>query len=263
MTIEYAVTVNIGKKETNDDRVLVNGQIHDECSQSGAIDLPAIVAVCDGCGGYQGGYIAAETVLEFLSFEDPKALNDAHYLAEVLEHCQQMVMEKKQLLPAFSEMCTTIAGCVFGESSIIVFHAGDSRVYRHDRWGIARMTRDHSVVQEMIDMGEITPEEALVHPKRNVISRCIGVNGRAPEIYFSYTSINPGEKYLFCSDGLWETVTDREIEELLGSDLSLQEMADVLVEKAISQGADDNISVCICSRPGQVIAPQNKPFILD
>lgn len=263
MKIDFAARVDIGPKETNDDRILVSGQILDMVSHSGTTEVPFVMAVCDGCGGYAGGGIAAETVLEFLSFEEPDTLSDVNYLAEVLRNCEQVVMEKKEEMPQYSAMCTTIAGCVFCNDSIVIFHAGDSRVYRHDNWGLAKMTRDHSVVQDMIDMGEITPEEALEHPRRNVISRCIGINGPAPEIYLSHVSINPGDKYLCCSDGLWESVRDTEIKEILDSDMSLSEMADALVEKAKNQGADDNISVCICAGEGIIDKVEKEPFILD
>lgn len=263
MKIDFAAKVEIGTKETNDDRILIGGQILDRNSHSGMIDIPAIAVVCDGCGGYSGGEIAAQTVLELLSFEDPAALSDPTYLAQVLDNCQQEVLEKKREMPHFSEMCTTVAGCIFCDDSILLFHAGDSRVYRHDRWGIARMTIDHSIVQEMVDRGEITPEDALEHPGRNVISRCIGSEGRPPEIYVSHTTIYPGEKYLLCSDGLWESVHDSEIRELLNRDLPLRQVADELVQRALQQGADDNISVCVCSRQGVSNVQEKKSSILD
>ncbi len=263
MKIDFAARVDIGPKETNDDRVLVAGQILDMASYSGTIETPAVVTVCDGCGGYAGGGIAAETVLEFLSYEEPETLSDVDYLGQVLENCRRMVMEKKQEMPQFEAMCTTVAGCVFCDNSIVIYHAGDSRVYRCDRWGVARMTKDHSVVQEMIDMGDLDPEDAYDHPKRNVIVRCIGINGPAPEIYVSHTPINPGEKYLFCSDGLWESVRDNEIKEVLDSDMPLEQMVDVLVKKALNNGADDNISVCICASQDKAEVVENKPFILD
>lgn len=263
MKIDFAARVDIGTKESNDDRLLIDGNILDMTAHSGTIGLPSIAVVCDGCGGYMGGGIAAQTVLEFMSYEEAGSLADTSYLSQVLDNCQRMVNEKKKEMPHFSGMCTTIAGCVFCEDSTIIFHSGDSRVYRYDKWGIARMTKDHSVVQDMIDMGDISPEEALVHPKRNVITRCIGIEGRPPEIYVSRAPINPEEKYLLCSDGLWESVSDAEIKDILDSDLPLQQMADSLVEKALRQGADDNISVCICAGQGKAEVIEKKPFILD
>ena len=153
MKIQYAARVDIGPKETNDDRVLIDRQILDMTAGSGELSLPAVVAVCDGCGGYDGGGIAAQTVLETLSLEQPEALEDTGYLAQVLEACETAVSAKKEEMPSYSKMCTTVAGCVFLEDSTVIFHSGDSRIYRYDGWGLARMTTDHSAVREMVDMG--------------------------------------------------------------------------------------------------------------
>ena len=89
MKIDFAARVEIGTKETNDDRVLIDGQILDMTSRNGELLLPAIVAVCDGCGGYDGGGIAAQTVLEYLSYETPESLADTGYLSQVLNNCTQ------------------------------------------------------------------------------------------------------------------------------------------------------------------------------
>lgn len=263
MKIDFAAQVDIGTKETNDDRVLIDGKVLKMNSCFGTCDVPALAVVCDGCGGYSGGGVAAETVLELLSLEKPKDLADTEYLAQVLDNCQQAVMGQQIETPQFSKMCTTVAGCIFCDDSIVIFHSGDSRVYRYDRWGLARITKDHSVIQELIDMGEITSEEALKHPKRNVITRCIGIEGLPPEIYVLHTPVNPGEKYLLCSDGLWESVSKSDIKKLLDSGLPLQEVVDKLVHNALLNGSDDNISVCICGSQTAPIVQENKPFILD
>lgn len=263
MRIDYAARVEIGTKETNDDRVLIDGQLLDMASGAGELTLPAVAVVCDGCGGYDGGGIAAETVLELLSYEAPGDLEDTGYLARVLDNCTQAVFEKKLELPSYSKMCTTIAGCVFLEHATILFHSGDSRVYRYDGWGLARMTVDHSVVQQRIDMGQITEEEALTSPDRNIITRCIGASCPPPELYVSNTAIAPGEKFLLCSDGLWESVPAEQIREILSRDIPLDEMADILVKAALAQSSDDNISVCICAARGSRTVTEKKPFILE
>ena len=247
MKIEHEARVEIGKKETNDDRVLINGHILDMASCDGELMIPFITAVCDGCGGYGGGGIAAQTVLKFLSYEAPESLKDLNYLAKVLDNCAQAVFEMKTEMPSYSRMCTTVAGGVFLRDSIVLFHSGDSRVYRYDGWGLAKMTIDHSIVQELIDMGQITEEEALTSPKRNAITRCIGAVCPPPEIYVANTAIAPGEKFLLCSDGLWENISAAQIKDVMSKNISLDEMADVLIETALNQGSDDNISVCICA----------------
>ena len=263
MKIDFAARVEIGIKETNDDRVLVDGNILDQCCLEGTVEMPAVVAVCDGCGGYYGGNIAAQTVLEILSKEEPLALIDPNYLSQTLNKCIKAVMEKKEEFPQYSEMCTTIAGCIFSDNSISFYHSGDSRVYRIDQWGLSKMTRDHSVVQEMVDMGEITPEEAADHPKRNVITRCIGIDGLPPEIYVSNTTVNPGDIFVFCSDGLWEYISESDFMSLSESGLPLKQIANELVELALKQGSEDNISVCICAGQGTSETQENAPFILD
>ena len=181
----------------------------------------------------------------------------------MLDNCTQAVFEKKLEMPSYSKMCTTVAGCIFLNNSTILFHSGDSRVYRYDGWGLARMTVDHSAVQQMIDMGQITEEEALTSPNRNVITRCIGAFCPPPEIYVSNTAIAPGEKFLLCSDGLWESVSAEQIKEILSRDIPLDRMADILVEAALNQDSDDNISVCICGARGNTTVIENKPFVLE
>lgn len=263
MKIDYAARVEIGTKETNDDRVLIDGHILDMNSCDGELIVPSIAAVCDGCGGYNGGGIAAQTVLEFLSYEKPESLEDINYLAKVLDNCTQAIYEKKMEMPSYSGMCTTVAGSVFLNNSIVIFHSGDSRVYRYDGWGLARMTVDHSAVQQMINMGQITEEAALTDPNRNVITRCMGASCPPPEIYVANTAIAPGEKFLLCSDGLWESVSDEQIKEILSKDIPLDEIVDMLVETALNQGSDDNISVCICAARGKVTITESKHFVLE
>ncbi len=263
MAIDFAARVEKGPRETNDDRVLVAGHILDMSDAAGELSLPALVAVCDGCGGYAGGGIAAQTVLEFLSFEDPQALADTAYLTQVLENCRRVVFEKKAETPQYAAMCTTLAACLFLDDGTVFFHAGDSRVYRYDTWGLAKMTKDHSAVQELVDMGQLTIEEALSSPRRNIITRCIGIDCPPPDIYVSKVPIQSGEKYLLCSDGLWECVSDAELEDVLKQDISPREMVDILMDKALHAGAEDNISICICAKEGTAARTETTPFVLN
>lgn len=251
MEIKYAAKVDKGVKEINDDRALVGGTIYNMNAGSGFFELPGMAIVCDGCGGYAGGYLAAQTVLEIFQTEDAKNLLDTDYLATILKKSAAAVFAKKEENPEFSEMCTTIVGCIFGDEKTTIFHAGDSRVYRFDGTYLAKMTSDHSVVQDMIDIGRITPEEAMVNPSRHMINRCIGVKCPPPEIYVSNVPILEGEKYLFCSDGFWEKVSNEKIIELLSSDMTLDEMVEECVTLALKNGSEDNITVCICSREGE------------
>ena len=261
--IQLACRVDIGVRESNDDRALIHGRILNMEGCGGETGLPAAAIVCDGCGGYAGGGAAAETVLSVLREVSAENLADPEELNAALEAARLAVMEKKEEMPHFSAMCTTVAGCVFTETHTVIFHAGDSRVYRFDGSALARMTVDHSVVQSMVDAGRITEEEALVSPQRNTITRCIGTDCLPPEIYVSACPIAPGETYLICSDGLWEYLRDERLKELLSCELPPQELADKLVAEALLAGSDDNITACICVCPGGKEKQEETAFVLD
>lgn len=264
MKLDFACRVDIGIRETNDDRALLLGRVYDQESGSGEQETPALVAVCDGCGGYAGGGIAAETVLNVLNQALPDTLADPESLKDALEAAREEVFARKEQSPKLFQMCTTIAGCVFAEDKTLIFHAGDSRVYRYDGFSLTRMTMDHSIVQEMVNMGRLTEEEARRSPSRNVITRCIGVDCLPPDIYISRAAIAPGEVYLLCSDGLWEYLEDHQIMEVLSSAGEDPEAAaHRLVTMALEQGSNDNVTVCLCVCPGSLSLPESTPFILD
>ncbi len=263
MKIDFAVRVDKGPKLSNDDRALAGGVIYENGTYSGTVEAPTLFTVCDGCGGYDGGYLAAETVLRTLASASASELSDEAKLKERLEECKARVYEKKALMPQYKLMCTTVVGCVFADNKTALFHAGDSRLYRYDKWGLSKMTVDHSAVQALVNMGHITAEEAREHPSRNIINRCIGAECPSPDTVIMDGAAAVGEKYLFCSDGLWEYVTEADMEALLGSNISLTEAVDTLVEKAKANGADDNITACLCTVQGTEQATESKAFVLD
>ena len=265
MKIDFGCKVERGPRSSSDDRALVLGQIVDMDSCGGTDELPAVAAVCDGCGGYAGGGLAAQTVLSTLAQALPETLSDPVRLSQVLDAAQQAVLEKQRELPRYAQMCTTVAGCVFCEDRTVIFHAGDSRVYRFDGASLARMTVDHSVVQSLVDAGRMTEEESLTSPQRNTISRCIGIDCPPPEVYVSHAPIRPGETFLICSDGFWESMRDPRIKQAL-TDLGTcepTEAAERLAAMALEAGSDDNVSVCLCVCRGGAGAAETAPFILD
>ena len=263
--INAASRVEKGVRSSNDDRALLCGNILNMSAYSCEGETPMLAVVCDGCGGYEGGGYAAEIVLETLRLADVKTLEDPICLAKVLEKCRDNIMKKKQEYPRFFEMCTTVAGCLFTDEKTVVFHAGDSRVYRFDGKYLARMTVDHSVVQEMIDCGFVTEKEARSISQQNVIIRCIGTDCDPPEIYISNLPLLPGETYLICSDGFWGSMEEAEIIKLLSSELSDDKKVDFMINAALDAGSDDNITVCLCSRQkeSEEEDSDDEPFVLD
>lgn len=262
MVMDFSARVEIGVKETNDDRCLIGGKIIDNAAFSCEQTLPSYAVVCDGCGGYLYGNVAAQTALETFSEAGAEDVLKAGFLQNVLEKCNRAIFEKKSASPEFSEMCTTIVGCVFGERSINIFHSGDSRVYRFDGRILAKMTADHSAVQQLIDFGSLTPRETEKYQK-NVITRCLGAECLPPEIYVVNSHVLPGEKYILCSDGLWEWVSDDEMKAILSKKIPVSEMADELVKKALANGSNDNITACLCSARGEFKISERKPFVLE
>lgn len=250
MKIKTAAIVDIGQSyEKNDDRMLVGKEIYNETSGVQILECPFAVAVCDGVGGYSGGSEAAQILLDELKKMSDEQLEDIGQLEEALRRGNEMIYEMQKQNRQYRNMCTTVAGMVFGKEKILIFHAGDSRVYRFDGRFLCRMTVDHSAVQEMVNQGIMTPQDAAQHECRNLITRCMGDSqSLPPEIYESQAGVKEGDIYMVCSDGLWDGVSDKKIKEILLGDGDLMEKAESLVELAKEGGSQDNISICLCSR---------------
>ena len=204
--------------------------------------------VCDGMGGANGGNIASEsaakTVADKLNGGYHKAMNDnsiKHLILTSIEAANATVFSKSKFDDALKGMGTTIVLAIIKNSSLYIANVGDSRIYVVTENSINQLTTDHSVVQLMIDRGEITPEEAKDHPQRNVITRALGVEENI-RIDFCQEIYNEGDIVLLCSDGLTNYVDNSTIYELCNTSDSYS-LADVLVDKANENGGGDNITV--------------------
>jgi len=214
-----------------------------------------LLAVADGMGGYNGGEIASSlavrTVHESLlssSIDGGSPPDWEPLIREAARRADQAIRlraaEDAQLL----EMGTTLVLALCRASEIHLTHAGDSRAYLLQEGAMRCLTRDHSLVNEMIDNGEITPKEARRHPLRNVITRSLGSHGSA-ELDFQTVTWESGDRLLLCSDGLTNMVEDRGIQELIlcaRTDLPLA--CEKLVQAANRAGGKDNISVILALR---------------
>lgn len=266
MDIRTAVVVDIGTTyDKNDDRALIETVIYQDGIGERVLQTPFLAAVCDGVGGSAGGGYAANLILTQLAGLPAAELSQPDALADALANADRKLKEEQLLLPEYARMCTTIAGVVFLEEKMLIFHAGDSRVYRYDGLYLTRMTKDHSVVQELIDLGNLTEEEALSYGGRNQITRCLGSKiSLLPEIYESRLPLQPGETMLICSDGMWDVVSPSQIREVLRRDCSPAEKAQTLVQLAKEQDSPDNITVCLCVAPDAPIQTGNStPYVLD
>ncbi|MEN9753030.1 MAG: hypothetical protein RL670_721, partial [Actinomycetota bacterium] len=147
--------------------------------------------------------------------------------------------------PELAGMGTTFSGLMLHDSKLVMAHIGDSRIYRRRGKTIKQITSDHTFVQRLLDLGRITEEEALIHPRRSVLMRVLGDVSEAPEIDFEVLDTKPGDRWLLCSDGLSGVVPTSIMKNILLSDESTEAAADLLVREALEYGAPDNVTVAI------------------
>lgn len=206
--------------------------------------------VCDGMGGAQGGKLASSLAaanLEEIFTANMDALHtvDAvrEQLFEAVDSTNELIYEKSQATPAARGMGTTLVCTVLRGHLMQYVHVGDSRAYLYRNGVLSQLTKDHSMVQEMVEQGKITEEEANKHPHKNLITRALGV-GSAVDADYAEKEISPGDKILLCTDGLTNCVTDEQIADTLAQ-TPFYETADALVNKALAAGGLDNVTVLL------------------
>lgn len=203
--------------------------------------------VCDGMGGANAGNIASEiavkTVSEYLynSFRDNMTLNDfERTLKNAISSANLLIFNRAIKDEALKGMGTTIVAAIVKDNDAIIAHVGDSRIYLlNDE--IKQLTKDHSIVQTLIENGEISPDDAKHHPRKNVITRALGVEAEVVADFDELT-LNTNDTLLLCTDGLTNYVPEANIYEIFKqNDLSL--VSETLVSKANENGGGDNITV--------------------
>ena len=212
-----------------------------------------LLMVADGMGGHRRGDVASRiavqtvvsTLLPILTSEMdiPRANYHRGFQAAVAD-ANQAILAEAQQYPEYEGMGTTLALVVADGPNLHVANVGDSRVYTVNDQEIRQVTRDHSLVQEMVDRGELSPEEARHHPKKNVITMVLGYYGEVtPDI--GCLTVEPGEMVLLCCDGLTNHVEDHEIQRVVTETRDPQQACDILVALANKGGGTDNISVLL------------------
>ena len=211
-------------------------------------------AIADGMGGHNGGEIAAHETISHLSQSITSYL-DSHTLSceETMQFIQKSIIECNQYVHNLSKhnsslagMGTTICIALFFDSQLLYAHVGDSRLYCHRNEFLLPMTNDHSLVNKVAKEQRIPVEAARASVKKGVITRSIGTHKNViPEL--DLLSIEPGDIFLLCSDGLTDLVSDLEIENILNQNLSLEESTQKLITLAKSHGGRDNITVILAN----------------
>ncbi len=208
-------------------------------------NLPNLFLVADGMGGHKAGDLASEYTVSRIREAVEKSMRNIplQILKSAFQYANQRLIEKAQESEAYSGMGTTLVAATVLGNTVYAANIGDSRLYKVGRT-IEQITRDHSLVEEMVRMGEISKEEARNHPEKNIITKAIGVSGAVEPDYFN-TSLEPGECLLLCSDGLSNMIEDSQILEIVGRRRDLRTCAQELVDTANRNGGRDNIAVVL------------------
>lgn len=212
-----------------------------------------VFCVADGVGGAQAGEVASQMAVEILgeAFIHMGDADPEDTMRIALDRANEAIWQMSRDLPQLSSMATTIVALHVAGDIATIAHVGDSRVYRVDPNGrLFRETDDHSVVEEEVRAGRMTPEQALVHPSRNVISRALGAEDTVePDV--KCVLIHPATTFLLCSDGITRHVDDAEIEQLLNSDFGPEDICARMKEICFSRGAEDNLTAIVVQFPGE------------
>ena len=219
-------------------------------------DIVALV-VCDGMGGANAGNVASELAAgSFIDYMNTKIddLNNAKNQNDLAVVLTSAVLEanaqvhKKSLQDEdLTGMGTTLTAAISSGFGEVVANIGDSRLYHVTNNKITQITRDHSVVEDMVEKGEITRNEARRHPSRNLLTRVLGTGFyEPPDIFF--LSINSDDSIILCSDGLTNVVTDNEIQFEVSRGATVRDSCEALVKMALERGAPDNVTVVILKR---------------
>ncbi len=202
-----------------------------------------LFAVCDGMGGHAAGEVASSIAVSTIAEKAPAGADDV-LLGVAVEAANTAVMLGAEQGVGKPGMGCTASCCLIEEGKMAIAHVGDSRIYLLRHGSLVRVTHDHSYVEELVDSGQITADEARTHPSRSIITRALGSD---PDMYADHFSleVSNGDRVILCSDGLSSMIADSEIEALAVSSATPQQAADNLVAAALTAGGLDNVTVVV------------------
>ncbi|MEJ2610117.1 MAG: Stp1/IreP family PP2C-type Ser/Thr phosphatase [Candidatus Thiodiazotropha sp.] len=240
MDLEVAIRTDKGRvREQNEDAV-------------GGDPEAGLIVLADGMGGANAGEVASELAVELLTGQLVAGQQSGADIgqSEILEAMQlvnQAILDLSQQVASYQGMGTTLVMGLFKQQRVIYAHVGDSRLYRLRKGLFEQLTTDHSLIQEMVNQGDFgSIEEALMAGvPTNVLSRAFGSDAEV-EVDLAESEVEPGDIYLFCSDGLTGMLMDEEMQSILENNkMDLPQQADELVDFACRMGGVDNISVIL------------------
>ncbi|MEA2335195.1 MAG: family protein phosphatase, partial [Solirubrobacteraceae bacterium] len=226
---QYAATDTGRQRRANEDSLLARAPLF---------------VVADGMGGAQAGEVASRLAVESFQGGLGDAPEPEAALAQLARGANSRIHELSHSHAEQAGMGTTLTAVYVGERDVSIAHVSDSRAYRLRDGELLRLTDDHSLVDELLRQGRLTPEEAVEHPQRSVITRALGPEGEVEVDTRSYTG-RGGDVYLLCSDGLTTMVAEDRLAELLGAGETLRAKGEALIAAANEAGGRDNITVVL------------------
>ena len=251
LTLDYQIgrRSHLGKIRTLNEDSLFSFEL--STILQGTIQPCGVFAIADGMGGHAAGDLASGLVIntialkasaEMVALQEPTHENHADWLRETVQAANLAVYEARQ--KAGNDMGSTLVLCLLAGTQAYLTHQGDSRIYLVNQSSIKQLTIDHSLVQHMVSVGQISQDEARFHPQRNVIYRSLGDKPYV-EVDCISQQLFPHDRLLLCSDGLTSFVDDENLQKIVMGSSSPQVACDQLVEAANSAGGEDNISVVL------------------
>jgi protein phosphatase len=252
MTIEIHAAVDPGRsRSNNEDSVATDEGV-------------AMAVLADGMGGYNAGEVASNMATSFIRTELGRWLREASSQASdaevrramdiCVDNANRAIYNAANSNPQYAGMGTTLVVGVFRDDRLLLGHVGDSRCYRLRAGKLQQITRDHSLLQEQIDAGLITPEQAAFSANKNLVTRAVGVEDSVL-LETHQHEVQAGDVYLMCSDGLSDMLDDPGIAQVLQAHDSLEAGTRALIDAANDAGGKDNISVILVRASGGASAP--------
>lgn len=256
MNYEFFALTHPGKVRENNEDAVAFDEAH------------RIAVLADGMGGYNAGEIASSMAITVIRTEMTRWLEQAgpqassmdirHALQLCVENANTAILGASQSNPQYAGMGTTLVVGIFWHDRLILGHIGDSRCYRVRDGVLQQITRDHSWLQEQVDAGLITPQQAAVSPNRNLVTRALGVETEVL-LEINEFQVAGNDLFMMCSDGLTDMVPDDLLSHMMLSTAPLAEKAAVLVDAANTSGGRDNISVLLTL----AVAPEKKRSLMS
>ena len=208
-------------------------------------NLPNLLVVADGMGGHRAGDFASRFTVEVLAEEvqNSKETHPEQILGNAIQTANERLMEEAAKDSRLEGMGTTLVAATILAHVLYFANVGDSRLYLINK-EIRQLSKDHSMVEEMVRLGGLTEEEAKHHPDKNIITRAMGVKDKVEPDFFEYR-LKGGDTILMCSDGLTNMVDDDEIFQIVKSARDIVEAVETLIQRANENGGSDNIGIVL------------------